>query len=254
MPKRRDESASGVRAAKYSPGPRLPDKAENNLTFSKFAALVPERKLAEAEEALGIGLKNSVFLRESVLRYLWQFYLDTLPGREAKANPAKYHKLLDQASNLSSQLGQVAGMIWEAGDWNVLKNLTDFVRIKMPAGGSHPSGIGLIAVLDEFSNRTRWLYQLTGPGKGGRPRQGAFDRLVEGLTDIYLAGEKQRTQPGNYEHFVRAASVDILSSIQARVGLPTGSFPNEKSGARRFRERLRAVNAARARRSATNPP
>ena len=139
-------------------------------------------------------------------------------------------------------------MIWEAGDQQIRKNLSDFVRIQMPGGALHSSGIGLIGVLDEFSARTRWLHQLTNPGKGGRPRQTAFDRLLEGLTDIYVAGNPS---PENYEHFIRAASVDILGLVQTRLCLLAGAFPK---GARRFRERLRAVNAERARRSAKNPP
>jgi hypothetical protein len=223
------------------------------LTFSQFARLIPERKLVEAEASLGIEVTNLEGLHQSLIRCLWRFYLDTLPRRAAKANPAKYHKLLHEAFQLSEKLAEVAGMIWEAGDHQHLKNLTDFVRIEMRGKPAHPSGIGLIGVLDEFSARTRWLHQITNPGKGGRPRQEAFDRLLMGLTDIYCAAEGQRTRPGNYEHFIRAASVDILRSISARLRLPRGAFPNERKGARRFRERLRAVNAETARRSAKNP-
>jgi hypothetical protein len=116
----------------------------------------------------------------------------------------------------------------------------------------HPSGVGLIGLLDEFAKRATFLAGTLPADTGGPRRALAFDILLIGLSDYYqarlseyeeLAQERREQSVRKPDYFSFAAAVtEALKNISENLPAADMNLPDTHDA---LLKRLRRLNRRR---------
>jgi hypothetical protein len=164
--------------------------------FDLFSALVQRERLDKIERSIGITSPNEDF-RSWLIKVLWYVDQNSKRGVSIRGNRAALKKELCKSASLAEKLRASAELIWKSNEPSVLRNLRDFVawqewQSSLPM---HPSGVGWIAALDEFANRSRLLANILPDDAGGPKSSVMFDDLLIVLTEYFTALARKRKRP-----------------------------------------------------------
>jgi hypothetical protein len=228
------------------------DSQGQGVGFDKFSALIRGKRIDKIEKALGMVSPCEGF-RDWFIKFLWHFYRNTLPEARVKSSRTALKKQLRTSARLAARLQDSAELLWKSGEPSVGEILLDFAMYQpwQSSQPMHRSGIGLIALLDEFAKRTTLLASTLPDDKGGPRRAMAFDELLIGLGDYYRTLTHYRNQPTCERQFVEFSALvtDVLRAVENK--LPAAAFklpPTDKA----LRQRMRRVTAQTSARSARN--
>jgi hypothetical protein len=227
----------------------LPARDANGLTIDAFITAIPKCRLDEITKSLG-----DPDVSVSIERALWHFHLDC-------ERQLEHHKRLERASELAAALAAEADVIARLKDPETARSLSDFASIPDMPGPSRPlrsSGLRWLRILDEYAARTKSLHESKGDG---RPSYEPFKRLVDYLTEVYvavtgLAPRRRRYPSANkneqfelhapYRNFVRV-TINILKDVARELDVAM-TFPTTEDQIWRY---VHKVTHARAQRHAT---
>jgi hypothetical protein len=231
------------------------DSQGQGVGFEKFSALIRGKSIDKIEKTLGMVSPCEGF-RDWFIKFLWHFYRNTLPEARVKSSRTALKKELRTSARRAARLRESAELLWKSGEPSVGEILLDFAMYQpwQSSQPIHPSGIGWIALLDEFKKRTTELARTLSDDKGGPRRAVAFDELLIGLAAYYRTLTRDRNQPTSERQFFEFSALvtDVLRAVENK--LPAAAFklpPTDKALLQRMR-RVTAQTSARS--TVTKPP
>jgi hypothetical protein len=203
----------------------FPDDLGHGVTREKFAALFRVEDLVKIEKALKLPSPSEGF-RQSLIEFLWKFYINSLPEAEAIVSRSALKKELETSAELAGKLEKSAERLLKSRDPVIVEHLSRFAAAWQPWQSSqpmHPSGIAWIHLISELALMTRRLASMLTDDSGGPRPARPFDDLVIGLED-YQRQLASHGRLGSESHFFQfmAAVVDALREVESK--LPAAKF------------------------------
>jgi hypothetical protein len=205
----------------------FPGDPGHGVDHEKFVGMIQPSDLKKIEAILRLPSSKRHGFRWSLPRFLWTFYLNSLPETKIKVSRSVLKRELRKAATLSWRLENSAGRIWQSGDHHVIAQLKEFVQVGLSSQSSrpmHPSGIGFIDLLNDFALTTQMLAQTLSEDRGGPRSAMALDSLIIGLAQYYrdlTNDEPDKSSMGRFYRFI-AAVVDMLRKLER--ALPAAKF------------------------------
>jgi len=220
----------------------IPGRSGRRLEIEDFSELIPAKAFGKIERILGTASPLHGF-RESLTRFLWYFYVNSLPEAEIKVSRAVLEQTLRRAAERAEELAHLTEQLLASENVIVFRELGEFARVRLDSQSSQPlhrSGVGFVGVLDEFALKTLWLAQALPPDHGGPREATPFDRLVKGLGDWYrqLAGEEPFVSTQKRFFPFIAAVVDVLRAMEEKLPAPRFNLPPNDNALRTRLKRL----------------
>jgi hypothetical protein len=128
-------------------------------SISNFSKLIPAKAFEKIEKILDTASPLQGF-RESLTKFLWHFYLNSLPDVEIKVSHKVFVKTLRKAAARAEELADLTEQLFASANAIVFRELGEFGRAGFDWQSSHPwhrSGVPLVGVLSPFALKTRRL-------------------------------------------------------------------------------------------------